>query len=147
MGMKIHASNLSITLIAVEIFRILFPGGALSFTDPKGYSEAGQYIYQIASELNDRGDYFPLWGTCLGFEFLTYVSANQTEIRANCNSYSQSVPLTFKTGFKASRMFGTAPDTVIKILQNEAVTANFHSFCVTEKVASRRSDTKCVDIK
>lgn len=112
---------------------ILYPGGALSFTQPNGYAEAGNYIYEIATKMNDNGNYFPLWGTCLGFELITYLSANRTEIRAECSSKSQSLPLNFKDDFKSSRMFKDAPDRVIKILRDEAVTSNFHTFCLTEK--------------
>ena len=116
--------------------RILLPGGALSFTQPGGYAEAGNYIYEIATKMNDEGDYFPLWGTCLGFELITYLSANRTEIRADCLSQTQALPLNFKDDFKSSRMFRKAPDSVIKILQDKAVTSNFHTFCLTEKVTA-----------
>lgn len=84
--------------------------------------------------MNENGDYFPLWGTCLGFELLTYLSANGSEHRASCYSQSQSLPLEFKSDFRSSRLFGAASDEVIGILQNEPVTSNFHQFCVTEKV-------------
>lgn len=95
--------------------------------------------------MNDDGNYFPLWGTCLGFELITYLSANRTEIRAECSSKSQSLPLNFKDDFKSSRMFKDASDRVIKILRNEAVTSNFHTFCLTEKVSKHltfKSDIK-----
>lgn len=88
--------------------------------------------------MNDDGDYFPLWGTCLGFELITYLSANRTEIRASCTSQSQPLPLKFKDDFKNSRMFKDAPDRVVKILRDEAVTSNFHTFCLTEKVTSAK---------
>lgn len=43
-------------------FRVLFPGGGLWFYTAQGYSEAGQHIYAIAKEMNDAGEYFPIWG-------------------------------------------------------------------------------------
>ena len=85
-------------------------------------------------EMNEQGDYFPLWGTCLGFELLTYLAAGGREHRAHCFSTSQALPLEFKDDFRTSRMFRNAPDSVVDILKNEAVTANFHQYCVTEKV-------------
>ena len=84
--------------------------------------------------MNDNGDYFPLWGTCLGFELLTYLSADGNEHRASCDSQSQSLPLKFKRDFKESRLFKSAPKKVTDILKREPVTSNFHKFCVTEKV-------------
>ncbi|KAG5677951.1 hypothetical protein PVAND_007664 [Polypedilum vanderplanki] len=112
---------------------ILFPGGSLWFNQTNGYSEAGMHIYEIAEKMNDEGDYFPIWGTCLGFELLTYLSAKGEEHRVDCSSNSQSLPLIFKDGFHESRMFKNAPSHVIEILRTEPVTSNFHQFCVTEK--------------
>lgn len=39
-----------------------------------------------------------------------------------------------RTDFQKSRLFGSAPDKIIDILKTEAVTPNFHSFCVTQQV-------------
>lgn len=91
--------------------------------------------------MNENGDYFPLWGTCLGFELLTYLSANGSEHRASCFSQSQSLPLEFKSDFRSSRLFGAASDEVIDILKSEPVTSNFHQFCVTQKVKENLSPT------
>lgn len=114
--------------------RILLPGGATWFNQSNGYADAGRHIYDIAQKLNEQGDYFPVWGTCLGFELLTYLSANGNEHRAHCSSTNQALPLVFKDDYKASRLFKNAPESVVKILESEAVTANFHQYCVTEKV-------------
>lgn len=110
------------------------PGGATWFNQSNGYADAGRNIYDIAMEMNQRGDYFPLWGTCLGFELLTYLSANGNEHRADCSSSNQALPLVFKPDYKSSRLFSKAPKRILNILETEAVTANFHQFCVTEKV-------------
>lgn len=91
-------------------------------------------IYDIAKEMNEQGSYFPLWGTCLGFELLTYLSADGREHRAHCSSQNQALPLEFKDDFKSSRMFKSASDEIVKVLKSEAVTPNFHQYCVTEKV-------------
>lgn len=120
--------------MAFNFLRILLPGGATWFNQSNGYAEAGGHIYDIAQDLNDQGDYFPVWGTCLGFELLTYLSANGNEHRAHCSSTNQALPLVFKEDYKASRLFKNAPESVVKILESEAVTANFHQYCVTEKV-------------
>jgi gamma-glutamyl hydrolase len=116
------------------ILRALFPGGATWFNQTNGYSEAGRHIYDIAVEMNEKGNYFPLWGTCLGFELLTYLSADGVEHRTDCSSHNQALPLDFKDDFKSSRLFENAPENVVRILTNESVTANFHQYCVTEKV-------------
>ena len=52
-------------------------------------------LIRIAKKLNENGDYFPIWGTCLGFELLTYLAANRVEHRSNCSSHNQPLPLEF----------------------------------------------------
>uniref|UniRef100_A0AAG5DEB5 folate gamma-glutamyl hydrolase n=1 Tax=Anopheles atroparvus TaxID=41427 RepID=A0AAG5DEB5_ANOAO len=118
--------------IMTNLNGVLFPGGATYFNQSNGYAEAGRHIYDIAMRYNENGDYFPLWGTCLGFELLTYLAANGTEHRAHCKSNSQALPLNFKDDFRKSRLFADAPNDVVDILSSEPVTANFHQFCVTE---------------
>ncbi|KAL5292057.1 GGH.2 family protein [Megaselia abdita] len=110
---------------------VLLPGGATFFNQSNGYADAAAHIYQIASEINDNGTYFPLWGTCLGFEVLLYVSNNNSEYRVDCASSSQSLPLEFTAGYETSRLFKNAPANVINILKNEDVTPNFHMYCAT----------------
>lgn len=85
---------------------VLLPGGATWFNQTNGYSEAGRYIYDIAMEMNDRNEYMPIFGTCLGFELLTYLSANGREHREDCYSERQPLALEFEEGW----------DNLLKIL-------------------------------
>jgi len=112
---------------------ILLPGGATWFNQTNGYSEAGQYIYDIAKEMNEAGEYMPIFGTCLGFELLSYLSANGQEHREDCYSERQPLALEFEEDFRQSKLFGKAPDDIVNILSTEPVTPNFHQFCVTKE--------------
>lgn len=112
---------------------VLLPGGATWFNQSNGYADAGRHIYDVAEEINVQGGFFPVWGTCLGFELLTYLAANGDEHRAHCSSNNQGLPLDFKPDFRKSRMFAETPDEIIEILASEPVTPNFHQYCVTEK--------------
>ncbi|XP_063709500.1 gamma-glutamyl hydrolase A-like [Culicoides brevitarsis] len=110
---------------------VLFPGGNADFINNWGYAQAGRYIYEIANEMNERGEYFPLWGTCLGFELLAYLGANQTDFRRVCNAESIALKLNFTQNFSESRMFRQAPQHIVDILDSKPVAANFHHFCLT----------------
>ncbi|KAJ9577323.1 hypothetical protein L9F63_006106, partial [Diploptera punctata] len=123
--------------IMSSINGVLWPGGAAEFDFPDGYAAAGCKIYKIALEFNKKGDYFPIWGTCLGLELLTYVAADQREHRADCYSYNDALPLDFTPDFHKSKLFGKAPATVLNILSTRKVTVNFHQYCVTEKNMSQ----------
>lgn len=41
---------------------ILFPGGAGDYLD------IGKRILNQVMEINDKGQFYPIWGTCLGYE-------------------------------------------------------------------------------
>lgn len=77
---------------------ILLPGGGTWFNQSHGYAVAGTHIYSIAQQMNDNGIYFPLFGTCLGFELLVYNSNQNQEYRTVCSSQRQSLPLEFTDG-------------------------------------------------
>lgn len=111
---------------------LLLPGGGVWFNETKGYAEAGQHLYDAALALNKAGDFYPIWGTCLGMELIPYVALNGEELRAHCYSKKISLPLDFKPDYKSSRLFSTAPNEIINILKTENVTVNSHGFCFTE---------------
>lgn len=119
--------------ILSKVNGVLFPGGATWFNQSDGYADAGYHIYNLAKQINAQGSYLPIWGTCLGFELLTYVATDRNEHRAHCSSHNQPLPLDFKPDYRKSRLFADIPDDVQRILANEPVTANFHQFCVTEQ--------------
>lgn len=114
---------------------VLFPGGATYFNQTCGYSEAGQIIYNVALEKNRNGDYYPIWGICLGMELLIEVAygLGNREVREKCLSKKISLPLEFREDFSSSKMFTAASKEVINILASEDVTYNYHQFCVTER--------------
>lgn len=87
------------------IDRVLFPGGGTWFNQSHGYAEAGTHIYEIAKQLNDNGVYFPLFGTCLGYELLLYMSNDNKNCLAVCSSSKQSLPLDFSDGMHQNRYF------------------------------------------
>lgn len=88
------------------IKRVLLPGGSTFFNHTNGYAESGAYIYKIAKRLNDNGVHFPLFGICLGFELLLYVSNNNGEYRSTCSCTRQALPLNFTRGELATFDYG-----------------------------------------
>lgn len=66
--------NQTLTTIFGKINGLLFPGGDTSFftnTNPDHYTQFLQTIdllLNLAIDANEKGDYFPVWATCLGFE-------------------------------------------------------------------------------
>ena len=59
-------------------------------------SNTAKYMYQRAVEANDAGDYFPIWGTCLGFQWLLMLTShNDNILDGDFDSDNYTIPLNF----------------------------------------------------
>lgn len=117
-------------------------------------------MYDLAIEANNNGDHFPIWGSCLGFQFLLYLVERVNHL-VPCRAYDKSLPLDFTPGFNiisitiknyqfhsffkiktpdatTSRLYGSAPASVLKTL-TENTTAHFHNYGVTPEVMASTS--------
>lgn len=65
---------------------VLFPGGGAPLKKnenlnlPTGYQATMDYIMKYSYKVNDKGRYFPIYATCLGFEGAFISLANNTSI-------------------------------------------------------------------
>lgn len=105
---------------------ILFPGGAASIVS-SGYQRAAKIFYELAIEANQRGDYFPVWGTCLGFEQLTYLTSGST-VLSRTNTSGVPLPLNFTNETTDSRLFKGFPAELMADLASEPLTENSHKW-------------------
>ncbi|XP_068566337.1 gamma-glutamyl hydrolase-like [Cebidichthys violaceus] len=108
---------------------ILYPGGSANITS-SGYQRAAKIFYELAVEANKRGDYFPVWGTCLGYEQLTVLTSGKNLLSLT-NTSGVPLPLNFINGAADSRMFKGFPDELIDDLTSEPLTANSHMWSVS----------------
>ncbi|XP_042617377.1 gamma-glutamyl hydrolase-like [Cyprinus carpio] len=81
---------------------------------------------------NDEGDYFPIWGTGLGFQMLTVLVAGEN-LWSKTTAENVTYPLNLSTEASSSRMFTNFPSDVRKVLSQEPLTANFHHYGVTKE--------------
>merc|ERR1711892_268051 len=110
---------------------LLLPGGNAPLVGKGGYAEVGQQFFEMAKKAVDEGDFFPIWGTCNGFELLTVLSSNDTSRLTSCNSEDQASPLHLIPKWGSSGVLGSAPPDVIKEVTEEKISINFHHFCLT----------------
>lgn len=119
---------------------VLLPGGAVDlFTS--GYANASRYFYNMALEAFDNGDYYPVWGTCLGFQELSTLTAG-IQVTSDAKVWDESLPLNFTAGYKQSRLFGTLPPDVETYLSKNKVTPNFHKYGVRLETYMENSKLK-----
>lgn len=67
-----HASHKQLVEIFNSINGLLFPGGVVLNSSP-----ATSTLLELARQANDAGTYFPVWGTCGGFEVMLQDAAGQ----------------------------------------------------------------------
>lgn len=79
---QFNISKDSLKIILSQLNGIVFPGGSvdrISSDDFKMYVETYKNIYNYAKTQTDKGNYFPLWSTCLGFEFMVLMERHSNE--------------------------------------------------------------------
>ncbi|XP_062376547.1 gamma-glutamyl hydrolase-like [Sardina pilchardus] len=108
---------------------ILLPGGAANLMT-SGYAKASHIFYKFALEANSQGDYFPIWGTCLGFEQLLVITIGENPLCLT-NTSGVSLPLEFTKDAAESKLFKDFPSEVMTSLATENITVNFHKWSIS----------------
>lgn len=119
---------------------ILYPGGGVSIIS-SGYQRAAKIFLELAIEANKKGDYFPVWGTCLGFEQLMYLTSGKTQL-SSTNTSGVALPLNFTQEVKGSRMFKAFPPDLLSALSSEPLTENSHHWSLATLTYSTDDDLR-----
>lgn len=110
-----------------------FPGGNVELQDSR-YAVTARRILKLAMQAHSKGKYFPIWGTCLGHEFLAAYVANATgDVLSNTDSINITLTMKFAKGYEKSRLFRSIPPFLKSYLSKVPATANFHHFSVTSE--------------
>jgi len=121
-----YANTTELDAIFESVNGFFFPGGASSFPT------SAQYIYDRVVKANDAGDFMPLWGTCMGFQWLLLAQSRDSSIldppKGQMDSYNYSIPLDLTSDASTSNYISSAPAKVVKILTTENVTMNNHHY-------------------
>lgn len=105
---------------------VLFPGG------DGDYLKIGQFIVDHAKKMNDDGQFFPIWGTCLGFENLAIFTAKNGDPLEKYGQSHVSLPLQFTRDPRHTKMFCPMSIEAFKF-QTGNYTLNSHSFSLSPK--------------
>ena len=113
-----------------KINGVLLPGGTCAFQTSKYYQHAA-LLFKWAVKAMQTGDYFPIWGTCMGFETLAEIVAGTDKIMSESQAGGFAWPLNFTDNAEKSRMFAGMSPNLKKLIQIENLTFNAHLNCVT----------------
>lgn len=108
--LKYDMSRQNLTKLLFSINGLLIPGGGTDLIketheknnnskkkmEKSEFFETGEFLISLAREMNEKGDYFPVWGTCLGYELMVMSVANDSSnVLSMFNSTNHSMKLKF----------------------------------------------------
>jgi len=118
-----------LTALFGRINGLLFPGGGMDLADLDGtYMTTVKHLWDLAASANKAGDYFPVWGTCLGFQTLAIAGAgfNASVLESDFDSEDLAIPLSLTGATGTSKLFGAAPSGLMQALEAKNITMNNH---------------------
>ncbi|XP_005392230.1 PREDICTED: gamma-glutamyl hydrolase [Chinchilla lanigera] len=128
---RLNLTNAEYEELFKSINGILLPGGG-SDLETSDYSKVSKIFYKLSKQSFDDGDHFPVWGTCLGFEELSYLISEEMLLTLT-DTEQITLPLNFTKGASKSRMFQNLPPELLQSLASEPLTANFHKWSLSVK--------------
>ncbi|XP_069322559.1 gamma-glutamyl hydrolase isoform X2 [Eulemur rufifrons] len=128
---RLDLTNNEYETLFKSINGVLFPGGSVDLKR-SDYARVAKIFYKLAIQSFDDGDYFPVWGTCLGFEELSLLVAEECLLTLTY-TIGIKMPLNFTGGSLQSRMFQNFPADLLLSLAAEPLTANFHKWSLSMK--------------
>ncbi|KRX48597.1 Gamma-glutamyl hydrolase, partial [Trichinella sp. T9] len=111
-----------------QINGLFVPGGSVAPFEADVYKILKLYT-RWAIRSNDNGDYFPIWGTCLGFEMLLLYFSNGTGVLEKCDVENELLELIPTNHFQYSRLFRDVPYELYYKMKTELLSPNFHHWC------------------
>ncbi|CAM9379371.1 unnamed protein product [Lampetra fluviatilis] len=125
---------------------IFFPGGDVDLVT-SAYAKAAKILFDLVMQANECGDYFPVWGECLGMHELAYFVAGENLLTLTCTQ-DVALPLNFTKESKQSKLFRNFPKGVLDTLASESMTGNMHNWSLSLKVRlhSLSSIIACTDM-
>ncbi|XP_018602435.1 gamma-glutamyl hydrolase [Scleropages formosus] len=128
----------------VKIFNsingLLLPGGDVDLQKSE-FSRVSKIFYDLAIKANDALDYFPIWGTCQGFQQLTVLTSGKNLLTLT-DTKAVALPLAFVPAAQNSRLFKNFPKDLLQSLSEENITSNFHSWSLSVQNYSRNAKLK-----
>ncbi|EGG14019.1 peptidase C26 family protein [Cavenderia fasciculata] len=109
---------------------VFLPGGGVDLDQSPQYTDTLRLLYQLVIQANDNQDYFPLWGTCMGFQEINMMQANNLDILSPYDSENYTVPLNFTSAASSSRLFSLATPSIMQNLASLPITMNNHMWGV-----------------
>ena len=130
--------------IFAQIDGVLFPGGSGRFLPP-----AANHIWRLAQAENSKdGGFFPIWGTCMGFEYLLMLASGKDDIlEGGFDAENISLPLQLLRHQSSTNNSSLLYRGMERLVQTNNITLNNHHFGITPHRFRRNTElTSMFDI-
>lgn len=114
-----YADNETVDTLFAGVNGVLIPGGGSSLP------ASAVRVWENAIAANDAGTYFPLWGTCNGFEWLVELAGGTLDSGFDAENISS--PLVMTDDAPTSRLFNDLDDDLYALLQDPVNTSAFNN--------------------
>ncbi|EFA81874.1 peptidase C26 family protein [Heterostelium album PN500] len=123
-----------------QINGVVFPGGGVDLAAQPAYTDTLKLIWQTVLASNQNGGFFPLWGTCMGFQQLCMLAGDDFNILTGFNSENYTVPINMTAAASSSTLFSLASPEIMSALANQPITMNNHMYGVSPAAYQQNSD-------
>ncbi|CAK8992344.1 Gamma-glutamyl hydrolase A (Conjugase A) (GH A) (Gamma-Glu-X carboxypeptidase A), partial [Durusdinium trenchii] len=124
--------------MAKSLNGLLLPGGNAELSKGAPYYDASAVLFEFALEQNRQGKFFPVWGTCLGFEQLHVLASgdNSTVLSASGDFDSEDFasPVTLTEHAMSSDLVGNMPEHLVSAMTREPITFNAHKQGISPRI-------------
>eukprot|EP00245_Coleochaete_scutata_P002261 TRINITY_DN12973_c0_g1_i1.p1 TRINITY_DN12973_c0_g1~~TRINITY_DN12973_c0_g1_i1.p1 ORF type:complete len:391 (-),score=83.06 TRINITY_DN12973_c0_g1_i1:702-1874(-) len=106
---------------------LIFPGGGAKVDAPNNFTLTAKKLFKMALDANDNGDYFPVHGTCLGFELLNIFVSKDYDILESFTAEGKPAPLDFVSHVAKNRAwFRWMGDDLVEKLERRNLAMENH---------------------
>ncbi|EKX43921.1 hypothetical protein GUITHDRAFT_72685 [Guillardia theta CCMP2712] len=113
------------------VHMLLFPGGAVPLQPGTLFFETSKSLFEHVIDLNKRGFWFPLHGTCLGFELLHILVARSGGVLQTFNSTNCRSKLNFTESARHSRLFQNFSNDLFEAARKKKIAVEHHMYGVS----------------
>ncbi|CDW89850.1 peptidase c26 family protein [Stylonychia lemnae] len=94
------------------------------------YKDFGKRIFDKVRDLNDKGVFLPIWGTCLGFQGISSFAATNPKVLESYDSQNDLYAMKFAVDPSQTRMYRAMGNDAYLFEQNK-IQFNFHKWGIS----------------
>lgn len=119
--MRYYSSEKELRRLFLATNGLIFPGGLTDLYKDSPYVVAAKKLWTWAKEENDKGNPYPIHGTCLGFQLLHLLESDVSfkDLLIETDSVAHPSTLEFTKEASESLMFGTMDQSLIDASEDE----------------------------